>query len=90
VISKQQEVAEVMSNSVTIATETLNNLASMEDIASNGANLVSGLSSNFSALTDEAEQVKSSLLASLQSASNKDEATALLQQLADHIKQLSR
>lgn len=90
VISKQQEVAEVMSNSVTIATETLNNLASMEDIASNGASLVSGLSSNFSALTDETDQVKSSLMSSLDSATGEDEASALLQQLSDQIQLLSR
>jgi len=90
VISKQQEVAEVMSNSVTIATETMNNLASMEDVANNGASLVNGLSSNFSALTDDAEQVKSNLLSSLESASSDNDASALLQQLSDHIKLLSR
>ena len=90
VISKQQEVAEVMSNSVTIATETMNNLASMEDVASSSASLVGGLSSSFSSQTEEAEQVKSSLVSSLESASSNDEVSGLLQQLSDQIKQLSR
>jgi methyl-accepting chemotaxis protein len=89
VISKQQEVAEVMSNSVTIATETLNNLTSMEDVASNGASLVNGLSSNFAALTDDAEQVKSNLLSSLENASSNNDSSALLQQLSDQIRLLS-
>lgn len=90
VISKQQEVAEVMSNSVTIATETMNNLASMEDVASSSASLVSGLSSHFSAQTEETEQVKSSLLSSLEKALSNDDASNLLQQLSDQIKLLSR
>lgn len=90
VISKQQEVAEVMSNSVTIATETMNNLESMEDVASSSAGLVNGLSSSFSSQTEEAEQLKSNLFSSLESATNSDDSTELLQQLSDQIKLLSR
>ena len=90
VISKQQEVAEVMTNSVTIATETMNNLASMEDVASSSASLVAGLSSSFTSQTEEADQVKSSLLSSLESASSADDVSGLLQQLSGQFEQLSR
>jgi methyl-accepting chemotaxis protein len=37
VIAKQQEVAEVIGSSVTIANETMNNLTNMEGLATNGA-----------------------------------------------------
>jgi len=46
VISKQQEVAEVINSSVTIATETLNNLSGMESSAQTSADAANTLKQN--------------------------------------------
>lgn len=91
VISKQQEVAEVMSNSVTIATETMSNLASMEEVAQSSADIVNNLSSSFNAQTDETEQLKSKLQTMLESSSDTNGGIdSQLQELADQIRVLCR
>lgn len=69
VISKQQEVAEVVSSSVTIANETMNNLSSMADIANNSANVVNSLTQNLSSQTQQTEQIKNEIQASIDKAS---------------------
>jgi len=94
VIAKQQEVAEVINSSVTIATETLTNLEGMEESASTSAEAVSSLLSDFTAQTSRSEQLKAdtqAILEKLQSSSGEsDDIRTQCQQLVDHVSALSR
>jgi len=94
VISKQQEVAEVVRSSVTIANETMTNLGGMEDIARNSADLVSTLTSNLNVQTGQTEQIKLELEGSISRAgslvNDSGSLNTQFQQLVDQITQLSR
>ena len=94
VISKQQEVAEVVSSSVTIANETMGNLKGMEEIAGTSASMVSSLYASLSDQTDQAEQIKSELESSIENSGSVfgkgDEVNAQFQQLVDQLTRLTR
>jgi len=94
VISKQQEVAEVVRSSVTIANETMTNLGGMEDIARNSADLVSTLASSLSAQSGQTEQIKLELEGSINRAgslvNDSGSLSTQFQQLVDQLTQLSR
>lgn len=89
VIAKQQEVAEVINSSVTIASETLNNLTGMESSAQNSAESTNALSGSLDAHSGHIEAVKDaieSVLAEMQNnASGGDDVIGMCQQLVDQI-----
>lgn len=94
VIAKQQEVAEVINSSVSIATETLSNLEGMEQAASTSVEAVGSLLSGFTSQTNSSEQLKldtQAILDTLQSTSgDSDDTRARCQQLIDYVGGLSR
>ncbi len=93
VISKQQEVAEVVSSSVTIANETMSNLGGLEGIVSNSAGVVSSLTSSLSTQTDQTEHIKNELQNSIESTSSALDSASLdeqFQALLDQINELQR
>jgi len=94
VISKQQEVAEVVSSSVTIANETMTNLKGMEDIATNSADMVGALYASLGDQTDQTEQIKIELESSIERSGSvlgeSDEVNAQFQQLVDQLTSLTR
>ncbi len=94
VIAKQQEVAEVINSSVTIAGETLSNLAGMEEKATGSAETAMALVSSLGDQMAQGEQVKAdinAILSALQATANDSDTTLnLCQQLVDRIGQLSR
>lgn len=89
VIAKQQEVAEVINSSVTIASETLNNLSGMEASAQNSAETTNALYGNLDAHSHQVERVKDAIesaLADMHSGSSDNaRALELCQQLVDQI-----
>lgn len=89
VISKQQEVAEVVSSSVTIANETMNNLSSMANIASNSAGVVNSLTQSLSSQTQQTEQIKNEIQASIDEASALSSTGSLDEDFQELINQLA-
>lgn len=87
VIAKQQEVAEVINSSVTIASETLNNLSGMEDSANDSANTSGSLAGSLHGQSSHAEQLRDTielLLGDIQtSGDDSEQAKALCRNLID-------
>ncbi|MDX1451327.1 MAG: methyl-accepting chemotaxis protein [Oleiphilaceae bacterium] len=89
VIAKQQEVAEVINSSVTIASETLSNLEGMESSAADSADATNNLTTSLHAQMSHTEQLKEtieSLLSEIQSGGeSSSEAIELCQSLIDTV-----
>ena len=89
VISKQHEVAEVINSSVTLATETSNNLSGMESSANDSAEAANTLTSNVRSQSQTGEHVKASIdAAAIQfrtDSSSGDDAANQCRQIADQL-----
>lgn len=92
VISKQQEVAEVINSSVTITNETMNNLNGLETAAIQSAEQVNALSGALNDQIMQAEQLKyqmESLGAGLSSSQQTEDSREVCQQLINAIATLN-
>jgi methyl-accepting chemotaxis protein len=91
VISKQQEVAEIINSSVTIAKETLGNLSGMESSAQNAVSASTSLARMVEAQVGNTDKLRSELdrmVAEMRSLSEQGDRTqasslALVRQLED-------
>lgn len=92
VISKQQEVAEIINSSVTIANETMSNLNGLESTASNSAERTLSLAGSLGDQLMQTEQLQQSIdsIASGAHSASTGESESVSQQLIDSVSQLSR
>lgn len=91
VIAKQQDVAEVIGSSVTIATETMTNLSGLESVAMQSVEQVMALSGTLNEQVMQAEQLKyqmESLAAGLNESEQHNEGRDACQQLISSVNSL--